>query len=225
MTRARRMRGEHSMGSRFPAVRSTRSEGAMLSAPRPLASPSRRYGSNPRARAGRFRGDVELPFANRGLRIQVSALWAPLHVRSAALLLDVSAVQALLSPNIPEAVAAALIAAATNASNCRQFDSTLQAVRLEGPGPVTQQTSEGAGGWTVLTRHRCSRLLGANTGTRDHAYISRYRGPLPPSRTVHRGPITSVALQSMQFAGFRTSRSPSRSYTPAGHMCVYSSAT
>ena len=44
---------------------------------------------------------------------------------------------------------------------------------------------------------------------RDH--IARYFGPLPPSRGVHRGPSTSVALQSMQFAGLTTSRSPSRS--------------
>lgn len=37
-------------------------------------------------------------------------------------------------------------------------------------------------------------------------HIKRYFGPLPPSRGVHRGPTTSVALQSTQFGGF--TRSP-----------------
>jgi hypothetical protein len=48
------------------------------------------------------------------------------------------------------------------------------------------------------------------------AYIARYLGPLPPSRGVHRGPTTSVALQSTQLGGFTRSSSPTRSYTPAG---------
>src|SRR4051812_20784840 len=56
-------------------------------------------------------------------------------------------------------------------------------------------------------------------------YILRYFGPLPPSRGVQRGPSTSVALQSMQFGAFTTSLSPDISYTPAGHMCTYISAT
>lgn len=48
-------------------------------------------------------------------------------------------------------------------------------------------------------------------------HIARYLGPLPPSRGVHRGPSTSVALQSTQL-GALTRRVPSgvRSYTPAG---------
>src|SRR3954469_12159758 len=46
---------------------------------------------------------------------------------------------------------------------------------------------------------------------RAHSHINRYFGPLPPSLGVHLGPMTSVALQSTQFAGLTTSRSPSRS--------------
>jgi hypothetical protein len=42
-------------------------------------------------------------------------------------------------------------------------------------------------------------------------YIPRYLGPLPPSRGVHRGPSTSVALQSTQLGGFTLSPSPTRS--------------
>ena len=42
-------------------------------------------------------------------------------------------------------------------------------------------------------------------------HIKRYRGPLSPSRGVHRGPMTSVALQSIQFAELTISLSPSRS--------------
>ena len=49
-------------------------------------------------------------------------------------------------------------------------------------------------------------------------YMTRYLGPLPPSRGVQRGPSTSVALQSTQFGAFTRSSSPTRSYTPAGHM-------
>src|SRR6185503_14016012 len=61
--------------------------------------------------------------------------------------------------------------------------------------------------------------LGAAPRTALHGgpYILRYRGPLPPSRGVQRGPSTSVALQSMQLGGFTRSSSPTRSYTPAGH--------
>jgi hypothetical protein len=42
-------------------------------------------------------------------------------------------------------------------------------------------------------------------------HIRRYFGPLPPSLAVHRGPITSVALQSMQLAGLTTSLPSTRS--------------
>jgi len=48
------------------------------------------------------------------------------------------------------------------------------------------------------------------------AHINRYFGPLPPSRGVHLGPNTSVALQSTQLGAFTLSSSPTRSYTPAG---------
>src|SRR5439155_756004 len=49
-------------------------------------------------------------------------------------------------------------------------------------------------------------------------YIRLYLCRLPPSRGVHRGPRTSVALQSTQFGAF-TRRAPcTTSYTPAGHM-------
>jgi hypothetical protein len=36
-------------------------------------------------------------------------------------------------------------------------------------------------------------------------HIRLYAGPLPPSRGVQRGPITSVALQSTQLGAFTTS--------------------
>jgi hypothetical protein len=50
------------------------------------------------------------------------------------------------------------------------------------------------------------------------SYIRLYLGPLPPSRGVHLGPSTSVALQSTQFGAF-TRRAPcASSYTPAGHI-------
>ena len=39
-------------------------------------------------------------------------------------------------------------------------------------------------------------------------YIRLYDGPLPPSRGVQRGPMASVALQSMQLGAFTTSLSP-----------------
>ena len=48
-------------------------------------------------------------------------------------------------------------------------------------------------------------------GPAPSPHIRLYDGPLPPSRGVHRGPMTSVALQSMQLGAFTTSRSPWRS--------------
>src|SRR5438105_14774171 len=49
---------------------------------------------------------------------------------------------------------------------------------------------------------RCQR-----TGVAPTPYIRLYLGPLPPSRGVHLGPSTSVALQSTQFGAF-TRRAP-----------------
>src|SRR2546430_11191211 len=48
------------------------------------------------------------------------------------------------------------------------------------------------------------------------SYIRLYLGPLPPSRGVHLGPSTSVALQSTQFGAFTRSAPCATSYTPAG---------
>ena len=53
---------------------------------------------------------------------------------------------------------------------------------------------------------------------RLEAYMRLYFGPLPPSRGVHRGPRTSVALQSTQFGALMRSPPSVASYTPAGHM-------
>jgi len=72
---------------------------------------------------------------------------------------------------------------------------------------------EGVQALPVVTHERQSR-----PGRFNERHILLYRAPLPPSRGVQRGPMSSVALQSMQFAGLTTNRSPSRSYTPAGHM-------
>src|SRR6267378_2008498 len=47
------------------------------------------------------------------------------------------------------------------------------------------------------------------------SYIRLYLGPLPPSRGVHRGPSTSVALQSTQFGAFTRRPTLTRSYAPA----------
>jgi len=64
------------------------------------------------------------------------------------------------------------------------------------------------------------RRLAIGTSLLPADYIARYLGPLPPSRGVHRGPSTSVALQSTQLGGFTRSSLPARSYTPAGQTWV-----
>ena len=65
--------------------------------------------------------------------------------------------------------------------------------------------------------HRANVRSGLQRVKRRH-HILRYFGPLPPSLGVHRGPKTSVALQSIQFGAFTRKAPSTRSYTPAGHM-------
>jgi len=70
----------------------------------------------------------------------------------------------------------------------------------------------------IGSRDRCSNLWPRGPHLLHRRYIRLYFGPLPPSRGVHRGPSTSVALQSTQFGAF-TRRVPCvTSYTPAGHI-------
>src|SRR4051812_28745164 len=70
--------------------------------------------------------------------------------------------------------------------------------------------------WAEVARDaRISRARRVSSATHvtgsQGAHMSRYLGPLPPSRGVHRGPSTSVALQSTQFGGLTRSSSPTRS--------------
>jgi hypothetical protein len=85
------------------------------------------------------------------------------------------------------------------------------AVALSGPWAWAEDTTIVHAAMTA-PRKRMDFAIGVFPG----AYIARYLGPLPPSRGVHRGPSTSVALQSTQLGGFTRSSLPTRSYTPAG---------
>src|SRR2546428_9665587 len=95
----------------------------------------------------------------------------------------------------------------------------MQAIVL---GELARATERGGGavgkgleifGRRSIVVQRCQR-----TGVAPTPYIRLYLGPLPPSRGVHLGPSTSVALQSTQFGAF-TRRAPcATSYTPAGHI-------
>ena len=72
--------------------------------------------------------------------------------------------------------------------------------------------SSGDGNVRREIRQGCPKAGAARENLRSMwGYIRLYAGPLPPSRGVHRGPMTSVALQSTQFGAFTTSRSPSSS--------------
>ena len=64
------------------------------------------------------------------------------------------------------------------------------------------------------------RGLLSQVNTRRRSYMRLYFGPLPPSLGVHRGPTTSVALQSTQFGAFTLSFPSTSSYTPAGQTCA-----
>src|SRR5439155_245136 len=86
------------------------------------------------------------------------------------------------------------------------------AMATERAGRHLRNRLQNCGRRPIVVR-RCQR-----TGVAPTPYIRLYLGPLPPSRGVHLGPSTSVALQSTQFGAF-TRRAPcATSYTPAGHI-------
>src|SRR5437667_5892562 len=75
------------------------------------------------------------------------------------------------------------------------------AMATERGGAALRNRLENCGRRSIVVQ-RCQR-----TGVAPTPYIRLYLGPLPPSRGVHLGPSTSVALQSTQFGAF-TRRAP-----------------
>lgn len=99
-------------------------------------------------------------------------------------------------------------AAKASSTRARKSERLLQQPVAIGKIPVADHVHQQQDRFGAVRRVPFSSgSLGSGTGR----YICLYAGPLPPSRGVQRGPITSVALQSMQLGAFTTSRSPRRS--------------
>src|SRR5687767_10505682 len=78
---------------------------------------------------------------------------------------------------------------------------------------TAMRAKNGAMAGAAVKRGESHRLGNAEhcVGDFETNHMSRYFGPLPPSRGVQRGPSTSVALQSIQFGGLTRSSFPTRS--------------